>query len=83
MLFIWKMISQVKKTVIALIYSNTLIKIEVSCTKIFPTIKKAPNKPKIAPDAPTDAWFETFKNTEASEPVKSEMVKINKNLFLP
>ncbi len=50
---------------------------------VFPTIKKAPNKPKTAPDAPTDAWLEVFKNTEASEPVKSETVKTIKNLFLP
>ena len=35
------MISQVKKTAIVLIYSNPMIKIEVSCTKIFPRIKKA------------------------------------------
>ena len=50
---------------------------------VFPTIKKAPNKPKTAPEAPTDAKFEVFRNTEVSEPVKSETVKIIKNLFLP
>ena len=50
---------------------------------VFPTIKKAPNKPKIAPDAPTEAKFEVFKNTEVSDPVSSEMVNIVKNLFLP
>jgi len=50
---------------------------------VFPTIKKAPNKPKVAPDAPTEAKLEVFKNTEASEPVKSEMANIVKNLFLP
>lgn len=50
---------------------------------VFPTIKKAPNKPKTAPEAPTDAKFEVFRNTEESEPVKSEIVKTIKNLFLP
>ncbi len=44
---------------------------------------KAPNKPKIAPDAPTETWRSFVRQIEASEPVKSETKKITRKRALP
>mgnify|MGYP000553966049 CR=1 FL=1 len=53
----------------------------ISAPILLPTIARAPNKPKIAPDAPTDALYKDAKYADVKEPVKSEKKKTIKKKF--
>jgi hypothetical protein len=50
---------------------------------VSPTIAKAPNNPKIAPDAPTEAPYKDAKYAEVKDPVKSEKKKTIRNFCFP
>jgi hypothetical protein len=55
----------------------------MSAPILLPTIARAPNNPKTAPDAPTEALYKDAKYAEVKEPVRSEKKKTIRNFCFP